>query len=263
MRRTLIVAVHLLALFYFCPLENAGAQTANSWSVPLRVQIGNNNINLYLGVRPNATDGFDFGIDTVAAPQPPATPYAYLALATFPNFLQADYRGAANSSLWSLRIVNTSGATSTVSWNTSQVPSSIPALFIVSLRDTVNIRTTATRTYAGDQSLKISFPTPVSVSSRPTETAPESFKLRSYPNPFTTSTTLIINAPNLHPMIVRIFNLLGEEIRTFNPTPPSSSILQIHWDGLDAHGMAVQNGIYFCKLEARGVSIWRKLYRVR
>lgn len=263
MRRALIVVVLLLIIFYFCSWKNAIAQSANFWSVPIRIQIGNNNFNLYFGMRPNATAGFDAGVDTLAAPPPPATPYAYFPLATFPNFLQADYRGAASSSLWNLRIVNTGGATSTVSWNTSQVPATVSALFIVSLRDTLNMLQVKTKSYVGDQNLKINFPNPVSVFSRSTDPVPVLFELRAYPNPFVTATTLVVNAPASRAIVVRIFNLLGEEIRTFNRMPVSFGVFQIHWDGLDANGISVPSGVYFCQLETRGVSIWRKLYRLR
>jgi hypothetical protein len=264
MRKPTLKIILLLALCGWPNGRPALAQTENSWTVPLRIKIGAaDSFRLYLGVRPNATAGFDVGIDTLAAPPPPATPYAYLALAAFPNFLQADFRGVANSSLWSLRIVNTGGATSTVSWNVSQVPSSISALFIVSQRDTVNMLRTNTKTYVGDQSLKISFPTPVSVSSRPNGAALASFDLRSYPNPFATTTTFEISLPASRPVAMRIFNLVGQEIRAFRQTPLAPGRMTIQWDGLDQHGIPVPGGVYFCRLEAGEVRVERKLFRVR
>jgi len=256
--------VLLLALCGWPNGRPAMAQTDNSWTVPLRIKIGAaDSFRLYLGVRPNATAGFDVGIDTLAPPPPPATPYAYLALATFPNFLQADYRGAANSSLWSLRIVNTGGTTSNVSWNVSQVPAAVSGLFIVSSRDTVNMLRAAAKTYVGDQSLKISFPTPVSVSSRPTDTTPESFDLRSYPNPFATTTTFEISLPASRAVVVRIVNLLGQEIRAFRQTPFAPGRITLQWDGLDQRGVPVPSGVYFCRLEAGEVRVEKKLYRMR
>ena len=264
MRKITVAAALGLAVFCGGQFKNVFAQTNNSWTVPIRVKIGaTDSFNLFLGVRPNATAGFDFGVDTVAAPPPPGTPYAYLALATFPNFLQADYRGPSNATFWSLRLVTTGGATSTVSWSVSQVPSAIPAFFIVSSRDTVNMLRTNTKTYVGDQSLKISFPTPVSVSSRPNSAAPELFDLRSYPNPFVATTMLEISLPAAQPVAVRIFNLAGQEIRAFAQNRPATGLVKIHWDGRDATGTLVPNGVYFCRLEAPGALIWRKLSRVQ
>lgn len=264
MRKIALTVVLGLIICGGGPSQNALAQTPNSWTVPIRVQIGSNGSDLFLGIRPNATDGFDFGIDTVAAPPPPGTPYAYLALATFPNFLQADYRGSSNATLWSLRIVNTIGATSTVSWNVSQVPSSISALFLVSQRDTVNMLRTNTKTYTGDQSLKISFPTPVSISSRPSGAKPETYGLSSYPNPFAATTMLEINLPvGRGPFTVRIFNLRGQEIRLFRSTPIGPGRITMRWDGLDQRGVPVPSGIYFCRLEAEDLRIERKIFRMR
>jgi len=59
--------------------------------------------------------------------------------------------------------------------------------------------TSSTKSYVGDQSLKIS--------SRPTDTTPEAFGLRSYPNPFSTTTTFEISLPASRPVAVHIFNL--------------------------------------------------------
>ncbi len=261
-RRHLFIMVATLPLLCCLGQRYALAQTDNSWTVPIRIQIGNNAFDLYLGVRPNATAGFDASIDTIAPP-PPFTPYTVFSIPVFPNTLQADFRDPNNSNSWNLRILNTNGATSNISWNAGQVPSSVPALFIVSLKDTVNMLTTATKTYVGDQSLKISFPTPVSVNSRPTGTTLESFDLRSYPNPFATTMTFEVNLPASRPVVVRIFNLLGQEIRAFRLAPVAPGRLKILWDGQDARGIPAPNGVYFARLESRGVSVWRKLYRVR
>ncbi|GEM_PF-4770567 len=154
-RRLLFIIAATLPLFYCFDQRYAIAQTGNSWTAPIRIQIGNHNFDLSFGVNPNATAGFDDGVDIITAPPPPATPYAYFSLAVFPNFLQADRRGPNNSISWNLRIMNTGGASSTVSWDVSQVPTSVNKLSIVSLSETVNMLQTPSKTYVGDQSLQI------------------------------------------------------------------------------------------------------------
>lgn len=154
-RRSLFIMAATLPLLYCLSQRYAIAQTGNSWTVPIRVQIGNNNYDLSFGVSPNATAAFDINVDTPAAPPPPATPYAYFALAVFPNFLQADRRSPNNSISWNLSILNTGGATSNVSWDVSQVPSSVHGLSLVSPNETVNMLQTNLKTYVGDQSLRI------------------------------------------------------------------------------------------------------------
>ena len=45
---------------------------AQNFRVPILVKDGcDNSINIWLGVDPNGTDGFDSGLDTLAPPPPP------------------------------------------------------------------------------------------------------------------------------------------------------------------------------------------------
>jgi len=263
MRKNQVVML-VLGLVLCCGLNPrpALAQTPNFWTLPISVQIDNNRFDLYLGVRPSATAGFDASLDTIAPP-PPFTPYAVLAIPVFPNTLQADYRGVADSIVWSLRILNTNGASSQVTWNTSRLRASGNGRLV--LNDTLNMLAKNATTFAGDQTVRIkSVGVIVSVKSSSNNTAPKLFSLASYPNPFATTTNLEISLPVAPgPVAVRIFNLLGEEIRAFNHAPNAPGILRFQWDGRDAQGALVPSGIYFCRLETRGGSIMRKLYRLR
>lgn len=259
-RTNLIRVASLLALGCLQSHGEAIAQAADSWTIPLLVQIDNNKFNLYIGVRPNATAGFDVDIDTIAPP-PPFTPYAVFSIPVFPNTLQADFRGSDQSIAWSLRLLNTAGATSNISWNVTQLPSS-RRLF---LNDTLDMSKRNVMTLVGDQTVKISSIV-VSVKSTPFDNLPEAFNLTNYPNPFSSTTMLEVNLPASRPVVVSIFNLVGQEIRTFVQNHPAPGLLKIQWDGRDAAGASVPNGVYFCRLEvrgARGILLWRKLYRVR
>lgn len=241
--------------------SEADAQVVQPWTVPLQVQIDNNQFTLYLGVRPNATAGFDADIDTIAPP-PPFTPYAVLSIPVFPNTLQADYRGAADSISWSLRIVNTNGATSKISWNTSKVRPLGNGKLV--MNDTLNMLLKSSTTVTGDQTVRIkSVGVIVSVKSPSHNTAPRLFSLASYPNPFAATTNLEISLPRTLPIVVRIFNLLGQEIRAFRQTAMAPERMTIQWDGLDQRGVPVPSGVYFCRLEAGDVRVERKLYRMR
>jgi len=261
MRRNQTVMLVLgLALFCGLNLRPALAQTPNFWTLPISVQI-NNRDDLYLGVRPNATAGFDAGIDTVAPP-PPFTPYAVLAIPVIPNTLQADYRGVADSIAWSLRILNTNGASRQVTWNTSRLRASGNARLV--LNDTLNMLAKNSTTFVGDQTVRIkSLGVIVSVKSSSNNTAPKSFSLASYPNPFATTTNLEISLPRALPIVVRIVNLLGQEIRAFRQTPLAPGRMTIQWDGLDQRGVPVPGGVYFCRLEAGEIRVERKLFRMR
>jgi hypothetical protein len=252
----------LLFLICWPGLNLALAQSANFWSVPVSVQFNNNRSDLYFGVRPTATSGFDVGIDTLAPP-PPFMPYAIFAIPVFPNALQADYRGAADSIVWSVRLLNTNGASSRVTWDTSRLRASGNARLV--LNDTLNMFSKNATTFVGDQAVKIkSVGVIVSVKSSPITSVPTAFSLASYPNPFATTTTLEISLPvSRSAAAVRIFNLAGQEIRTFHQTPAAPGRMTIQWDGLDQLGVPVPSGVYFCRLEAGNVRVVRKLYRMR
>jgi len=81
------------------------------------------------------------------------------------------------------------------------------------------------------------------------------------PNPFTTSTTIIL--PNTghraKSMEVHIFDVTGRRVREFI-LYPSSFILGATWDGRDEAGKVLPPGIYFLKLNGKPVG---KVVKVR
>ncbi len=83
------------------------------------------------------------------------------------------------------------------------------------------------------------------------EVAIPDFKLlQNYPNPFNPETTIRYAVPKPERIKIRIYNILGEEIKTLVDqfhTPGSYSIV---WDGTDNQNNSVSNGIYFYKIEA-------------
>jgi len=89
------------------------------------------------------------------------------------------------------------------------------------------------------------------------------FSLASYPNPFATTTTFEVNLPASRPLVLRIFNVLGQEIRAFLQTPIAPGRMTIQWDGLDQRSVPVPSGVYFCRLETGDVRVERKLFRMR
>jgi hypothetical protein len=257
-RNRLIPAVLWLSLLYGHGAKEANAQTTNSWSVPVRIQIGAFDLPLRFGVHPNATVGFNAGIDTLAPP-PAFTPYAVFSIPVFPNSLQADFRAPASAITWNLVILNSAQQKIRVSWNTSQFPASAA----LALNDTLNMLVKNSAEFTGDRTLAIKYASTVPVTSTPVSKAPETFSLRSYPNPFVTTTTIELSLPIFAPVAVRIFNVLGQEVRAFKHAPITPGRLAIEWDGKDAKGTPVPTGLYLCRLEAAGRVVLGKLYRVR
>jgi hypothetical protein len=80
---------------------------------------------------------------------------------------------------------------------------------------------------------------------------PEGFRLdQNYPNPFNPSTTISFALPKNERVKIKIYDILGREIRTLINTIMQAGIKKVEWNGLNSKGHLVPSGIYFYKLEA-------------
>jgi hypothetical protein len=84
---------------------------------------------------------------------------------------------------------------------------------------------------------------------------PETFVLKqNYPNPFNPYTTIQYTIRNAHSLPVqrtelKIFNVLGREIRTLVDEEQRSGTYTIEWDGTNNDGQRVSSGVYFYRLK--------------
>jgi len=91
---------------------------------------------------------------------------------------------------------------------------------------------------------------------------------QNYPNPLPAAalkhaTSISFLLPGSGHIELKVFNILGAEIRTllkgFYPAGPS----MIVWDGADELGRPVAAGVYFYRLQAGAFAATRKLLVVR
>ncbi|HXF48733.1 MAG TPA: T9SS type A sorting domain-containing protein [Verrucomicrobiae bacterium] len=89
---------------------------------------------------------------------------------------------------------------------------------------------------------------------------PQGFELgQNYPNPFNASTSFTLSMPKSGRYLVRIYNLTGQVVKTFEGEAPAGKQI-LTWDGTDQKGATVSSGIYFYKAEAgKSVSIKRMM----
>ncbi len=73
---------------------------------------------------------------------------------------------------------------------------------------------------------------------------------QNYPNPFSERTAITYQIKQQAPVVVRIYNILGQQVRTFQRDFTGQNIGQVQWDGTDALGKKVANGIYFYSITA-------------
>ena len=83
---------------------------------------------------------------------------------------------------------------------------------------------------------------------------------QNFPNPMGSSATAIkyaLKAPGR--TTLRVYNVLGEEVRTLVDRHQAANYYSVHWDGRDNGGRDVSNGVYFYKLSSGDFSDVRKL----
>lgn len=81
--------------------------------------------------------------------------------------------------------------------------------------------------------------------------APKEFELKqNYPNPFNPVTTIRYELPAEVKVVLKIYNVLGQEVRTLVNESQQAGVQFAKWDGKNNHGEAAASGIYFYKLQA-------------
>jgi hypothetical protein len=91
---------------------------------------------------------------------------------------------------------------------------------------------------------------------------PAEFSLSaSYPNPFNpvTSIQYAVGSKQTNPVALRVYNVLGQLVRTLVNEPQEAGIYEVIWDGSDENGNEVASGIYFYRLQAEDFTEAKKM----
>jgi hypothetical protein len=116
-------------------------------------------------------------------------------------------------------------------------------------------------------SLMRDFDEPLAVEDSPAENIPERFTLsQNYPNPFNPTTTIpftvngsqfIVHSPVR--TTLKIYNILGQLVRTLVDEAKLPGRYNIIWDGKDNSGKEVGSGIYFYQLKTKEYTDTKKM----
>ncbi len=88
----------------------------------------------------------------------------------------------------------------------------------------------------------------------------ESYALfQNYPNPFNPSTTIQYNIPEHSFVTLKIYDILGKEIKTLVSQEKKSGHYTIRWNGNDNTGNKVAGGVYFYRLNAGDFLVTKKM----
>jgi hypothetical protein len=80
--------------------------------------------------------------------------------------------------------------------------------------------------------------------------APEDFSLRqNFPNPFNPNTFIDYHVPANGTVELRVYNQVGQVIRTLVEKDQQAGVYRVDWDGRDTSGQAVASGVYLYRLE--------------
>jgi len=86
----------------------------------------------------------------------------------------------------------------------------------------------------------------------------------NYPNPFNSSTTIPVSMPFALEIKLKIYNILGEEVRTIYNGSLEAGQYWFSWDGRDEAGNDSASGVYFYHLIInKGVSLFHKMILIR
>jgi len=104
----------------------------------------------------------------------------------------------------------------------------------------------------------------VSLEGRSPVLLPESYDLgQNYPNPFNPETTINYQLPEAGRVVLKIYNTLGQEIRTLVSEEKEAGYHEARWDGKDDKGVAVSSGVYVYRIQSGEFVKARKMLFLR
>src|SRR3972149_409666 len=111
------------------------------------------------------------------------------------------------------------------------------------------------------------FGEPLGVEDNPSAAVPLRFTLaQNYPNPFNPTTTIPFKVGSLKfgvgrplPTSLKIYNILGQLVRTLVDEEKAPGNYKVVWDGKDNSGKEVSSGIYFYQLKTKDFTSSKKM----
>jgi hypothetical protein len=86
---------------------------------------------------------------------------------------------------------------------------------------------------------------------------------QNYPNPFNAETQIRFSLTAPGPVALRVYNMLGQLIKTLVDRDLAAGQHQAQWDGTDQNGSALASGVYFYHLQAQGQGEVRRMVLAR
>jgi hypothetical protein len=89
---------------------------------------------------------------------------------------------------------------------------------------------------------------------------PEEFSVsQNYPNPFNPSTTINFSIPQQSRVVIKVYDIMGREIKTLLNEDKSPGSYSAQWNGENSYGTRVATGIYFYRVNAGNLTQVKKM----
>ena len=85
----------------------------------------------------------------------------------------------------------------------------------------------------------------------------------NYPNPFNPDTRIRLDVPFAGFGRLEVFDLEGRLVKTLFSGTLSAGRYQYNWGGVDAHGMGVASGLYFCRFSSAAYTATQKMMLIK
>ena len=92
------------------------------------------------------------------------------------------------------------------------------------------------------------------------EALPSGYTLhQNYPNPFNPSTRIRYSLSGAAPVTLKIYNAVGQVVKTLVDEHARAGEYEIQWDGLDSNFREVTNGVYFYQMKVGDFTDTKKM----
>ncbi|NQT24346.1 T9SS type A sorting domain-containing protein [candidate division KSB1 bacterium] len=86
---------------------------------------------------------------------------------------------------------------------------------------------------------------------------------QNYPNPFNPETSFSIDVPQDGQVTIRVYSLLGQEVKTLLNESLDAGRFDMSWNGNNDNGFSMPSGMYFLKMNAGSFQQVRKITLIR
>lgn len=106
---------------------------------------------------------------------------------------------------------------------------------------------------------KIPFQSPTSIEHGRENNITDIILHQNYPNPFNPTTKIMYSLPRTSEVVLKVFDIIGREVKTLVNEVQLSGVKTVIWDGTDNHGDNASSGIYLYNLRVENTIKVRKM----